>query len=609
MMSDRGTRPIRATLFLAAWMSAATLALAQSPPAPLATLVPSDAGLTVELVDLSRATREFTGGELYHRLSEYAPWQQWLSAHGPALSAPVKKLGELLGAPPGVIWNNLLGREALVAAWPPAPGETYGPGLLVVRAPDAALLGRVVGRLIDLNKQGGTWKETTERDVAGQKFTVHVVKVAGDRPLSLTYLVVAGDLGIITNSHQVLDGILTRAAGHDAQLPSLASSDTYREAIGRLSPRAAVRAWLNPRPWDEVMHVRQAADDTSGSASLPARMVARAWKATRYVAVGLDVGPNVSLEVAWAFDRSALPEPWRQIAESASGPTRLLERIPHTAVAACAGRLDASQIVRALFLPEKRDQPEARPFAWPLKPDWGWLLPVTVAGGLGPDLGAFLVPAPRSASGQSPAWPVDWVAHLQTQPLEPNEPALGELLAPLVTRALRLAVHAENARRRSGASSPDAAPARIETETIDGLRLTSIWGVRPFSPRHPLIYTVKDGRVLVGTSSSAVRQAATLGKDESLVKLTEWPRWLGTKQREPGWLAFIDLEAMRPLLVDWPQGIDLLMTEHKLDRPTAETRWREITGLFRLADKLVVAGRVDEDGASLQVRLEAKGGR
>ncbi len=135
---------------------------------PLASLVPGDAGLCVELHDLTGRSSWFGRSELYRRLQTMAPFGQWQADLIPRIAQISRSWSQELDMEPSNVWSNIFGHEMLFAVWPKdSDGPGPGDGLLLLNAADGDLLRRVVSGLGSLEPRDGDAARARELHHAG----------------------------------------------------------------------------------------------------------------------------------------------------------------------------------------------------------------------------------------------------------------------------------------------------------------------------------------------------------------------------------------------------------------------------------------------------------
>jgi hypothetical protein len=223
------------------------------------------------------------------------------------------------------------------------------------------------------------------------------------------------------------------------------------------------------------------------------------------------------------------------------------------------------------------------------------LLLGSLAQGVGPNFGAYLAVRPAGDAGalESPL-PLDWVAGLETRPLEPGDarPSLARLAEPLLHSTLAAAVAVTNAHSTSATAS-------LDTRDVGGVSMTSVFGLagpggRPFSAA----YAVVDDQFWAASSPHAIRRALELPVERSLGRLPQLGRI-----KDPSQLVYLNLKGIRELLQNSPAVVDFLAASNGLDREAAQRSGRELLALFQLADAAIVAVRRDESGVAACLHL------
>lgn len=577
-------------------------------PAPFSAWVPADVGLCLEIRDLARHARRFCEGELYRRLQHYPPLEKWIAEHGPELAKLSGQLRQRLGVSPEEVWTQLLGRQVLVGVWPPEPGAADGPVLLLVDSADTELLDRLLDRLLALQHEAGRERETRPLELAGRTYPVHVIQTGPDE--SRLYLAILDNVGLMATSDEVLKNVLALRAGVRDPQSSLAALPAYLHGVARLAPDAAVRLFVNPRPWDERMLAGLKAKRASAGETQAQACVVETWRAAEYGVLALEVGAGLALEGFVKWDPNALPEVVRLAVGSAAGRARFLEHVPSNAVAAWAGRIDLGSLLWRLATSPPSAPPDdsGEPTSFTPEVSAGWVALVTLARGLGPDFATYVAPAggaPETDIVEQPepeiALKVDWVVGLDTRPLKPgeNQPAMAEILHPLLETALGVAAATANAQT----GEPRVA---VETVDVEGLTMTSIEGLGPFGKGMAATFAVIGGRIWGGTSRGAVSRAARLRAAESLAHSPAFRERLSPRVPEPSHLVYIDLSAARRLIEESPGALEYLSAAKGLDRDTAQQSRRELVAILKLADSALLAARVDEAELAVSASLSAR---
>jgi hypothetical protein len=549
------------------------------PAEELASLVPDDVGLTIELRDVAAHWERFQAGELCSRWRNFPPLAAFLARSAGERAGVSARFEELFGLSLRDLRNQVFGRDVLFAVWPPDRPGSDGPALLLVEAPDAPLLRQVVDRFVEQRKQAGKLKEARELEFGGRTITVYQIEGQANRPA--VFLAAWNELGVMTTSGPILERVLKARSLPADDRVGLAALAGYRAGSKRLNPAACLRAFVNPGPWNNLMGA-----DPARTPQLPRlrQAVVATWQASDYLVASVDIGERFEAEAFLAFDDAKLPLPVREVLASAGGGCELFEKVPDDALIALLGRLDVGQLVQSFA------RGDLQPWSGRPPPSLALAGVLAVASGLGKDVALYVLPPKTEADGQP--WPIDWLIGLQTQPVEPDSPNLGEALDPLVRAALRFAVQNDRLRR------PDSL-ARVASTERDGLRITSVEGMGQRAPR--VLYTQRGGLVWAGTSTARLVAAAG-GAAGSRAQAHRLQPLLNPRVGRPSDLLFVDLAGLERLL-DKPASAEMLSAAKGLDPSATRRRLDELGDLLKLGDKLVAQVAIDSAGVGVALHV------
>jgi hypothetical protein len=587
----------------------------------LAALLPADVGVCVEGRDIARHTQDFTQSELHGRIAQFPPLVAWKSENGTELAKLAGQLREQLGVTPSELWNGLLGKQAMLAVWPPrssdaaTPATQGGPGegraVLLLEATDAALLDRVLNHLVDLHRKSGHWKQSQPLEIGGQTCTLHVVQPKGQS--SRLYLVALGNLGLMSNDEPLIRQVLTREIAAKSSERTLAELPAYQAGMARLAPDAALRLFLNPRPWDGMMAVPR-----QGSKSSVPPWFLDLWKAADYVTASCELGSQLRGEAFLHWDRATLSQTAADVLQSFSGRAGFCDRLPNNAWLVLAGRVDvrrlidrfAPQLFKEIVARSDKNENQRRGDAI------GLLTVVTLLSNFGPDGGICLAPAPVGSATKPDSAAFQWLVGMETQPLENggNPTALADALDPLIASGLSRAAELLNPRgsapgpqiQRTEIISSSANSSNVtdnkEGQPIetDRLKLTHLRGYTALGLPQEAAYTFVQGYFLGGTSPTGVVQSAFLASRDSLGQSETFRRRMSPRLDAPSHLLYLDLAALRRLLTTSPEILAPLAPKD-MDRATKKRTLDTLVSLLRLADSFLAAVQIDESSIRLSV--------
>jgi hypothetical protein len=596
-------KPLIFVCFLVASAVGQPWATAEQPPAEprrvasLAELVPADAGLCVETDRLAEHVARFMNGPLFERVSHFPPLAKWVGRNGAQIALAKAEFQKRLGASPAEAWTGILGGRALFAVWPPKGDGDSGPALLLVEAKDRKLLARVLDNFVAMQREAGKWKQVSTLEHAGRRCEVHVI--SGENRDQL-FLASIDDLAIAANDEELIRETLALSAGKVGPRGALAALSGYVAGNRRLSGQTALRLFVNPRPWDAGLLADLARKPPESREAQAQKTTIETWQAADYVVAGVEFGSQITVETFAAWRTSALPPAVREAAECVSGRAALAERIPKNALLAIAGRVDWGRLIWR-FAPVSRARvvkEEKPPSAALLGVPAEWLLPASLAHGIGPDFGAYLAPrTPQGAEKYESRLPLDLVAVLHSRPLEPGDgrPALARLAEPMLHSLLTSAAAATNAQ----SAEPTAS---LEAVELGGLTMTAFGGV-PGPRGHPLsaAYAVVGDDFWLASSPAALHRGVELRAPDSLAQSPPFDRLPDASQ-----LLHVDLQGLRQLLASSPEVVEFLAASKGLDRDAARRSFRELLALAELADSASAAVRLDETGVAACVCFAAQ---
>ncbi|MEX2121518.1 MAG: hypothetical protein WD847_18155 [Pirellulales bacterium] len=596
-------------------------------PSPLSRVVPADVGLCLEIQNLAEHSSQFLDSELYRRLRDYPALRRWSDENRPQLTAIADEVERRLGARPVDAWNKLLGRQALLAVWPPPGGGDEGSALLLVEVADSQLLARLLDRLVSAQREAGKWKATRQLEVAGQVVQLHVLETEPQK--SGLFLAAVGELGIMATSEQIVRDVVALSQATPRGPSALAGVPAYAEGIGRLAPMATGRLFINPRIWDEHL-LADLRSKPAGSSDAEAQLVVvETWRATDYLVVGVELGPRLAIEAYAKWDRAKLPEAVGTFVDSVGGQAELLDRVPADALVVLAGRIDLGALLGRFGRPAATRNDAASSSV--AEPPTGWFALVALAGSVGPDFVSYIAPrrsdstglrstaeptspgeSPPASAGNSPnAAAIDWVVGFATRPLSPANPEtrLADVLAPLARSTMEIMAATANARSGNAAS-------HVKTTQVDGLVLTSIVGFEsaypaagPLAASLEATFAVVGDAFWVGTSPAAVQRAATVRPEQSLSHRPAVARQVGRSASggpRPGHFLYVNLAGLGQWMAQSPGLVDYLAKSKGLDHATAQRSWNELVALASLADSLIATVALGDSGAAASLSLTAE---
>jgi hypothetical protein len=578
---------------------------------PLAALIPSDTGLVVQVDDVGSRVREFTGGELFARLESFPPLAGWRQTVAESLPRLAEQIERQLGVSADELRQDMFGGPAALAIWPaneaPADGsrDDARPGppdrqpnqgqrvLLLVEADDADLLRRAIRHWLAAHQRSNVVEAAKESRHAGSDY--HQLSVRRGSTMVRLFLAQVGRVGVLASSDELMRSVLSLHAAAPGAGASIADEPLWQEGMGRLSPDARTRLYVNPRSWDAAVAAQWRALPLDPAAAGPDDRPLRAlWRAARYWTASFDGGPRPLVESYMGLDAEALPGGLRDTLTGFSGATHFADHLPADSLLAVAGHADLARLAAAAAPAD--EEPGNRPA---FDGDAATTLMAASLlgqslGGLGPDMGFCLLSAePGDAVGtaaDTDLFPFAWAAcatvggarRASGQPLSREDRDAG------LEAGLRLAF--------------DRAADRSVTVTQGGAgRLFA-------APRGggEALFVGFDGPgdlLWAGSSRAAFERASQPTTGLTLAASDRYRQLLSPGIPEPNAIVFADCAGLRKQIqAREAVMVDFLATSRRIDRDRAQRGVRQFLSLAGLLDRLVVSARIDAHEVAWSIR-------
>ncbi len=477
---------------------------AQTPREELIRLVPDDAAICLVLGDL----------RIHHDKLARSPWLKRLSRSplGKALrDAPeMLKLGKLdaaLQKALDVTWaqvrDDILGDAVVFAYRPGPPGKPdEEQGVVMVRARNRELLGKLLERLNRHQKEAGELKEVQARRHAGRTYHRRV-ESEGE-----SFYFLDGPVLAFSAQEGLLREVLERRAAPEAKAKTLPLLERLKEAGAE---RALLTLWINPRAFDDEL--RRQAQSLEGSEAHVLKAFLGYWKALDGIGLSLTVERDPEVLVSIHARTADLPAAARRVVETAGTPTDLWQRFPEDSIFTAAARVDLPALVEALneFLtPEARKSLSAnlqRGLTLPM----GDAVTKQILAALGPDCG-LCVAAPADAK----SFPHVLIA-LRVRPAPPGTPPRDKAILGALKLFAGMAVLGQKGKAEDRLW--------VKHEIQEGVEVT-YFGSKKFPPGLRPAFAVKGGYLVLASSPEAVRRFAAKprpappGADSPLIRLS-----------------------------------------------------------------------------------------
>lgn len=551
----------------------------------LAWLVPADAALVVEVTDLAPAAEAFVTGPLGERLRRFPPMKRWWDQNRAGTLRMIDDVGRYLQVPPREIWNDVLGRRVLLAAWPPeidpqqaapaddeeaadTPPHRQPHTLLILRSKRADTLARLVEGFCAAQQR---FEQVQWTD---QKYRGVVIKHGESKYRPDVYVALIDDTAVVGDTRRVVEAALDLSAGRTSRNESLAATAAYREAAAAL-PQGKT-AWLFiPAPaWNAALAADAA--NSSGRAHEEKQQFLALWRGLESLSVTLRLDQQIAVQALAKFDQSRWPQPVQTLWNAVSGPTALADQMPADCLAAFAGKVDLAQLLDAVAGQPGQRQPE------------GWRLVRNCLAVLAGDFGGCLV----EGQGELPA---DWVLAASVVPQWKDTSAAStpsEFLEVAIEELLRLAA----------LQRPELS---VQRDVVGQRTLLVVKHVPTAGPvRHVALAVANNW--LWASSSPATVESGLAGDRERLTESAVFAGALPAELTAPSSFIFVNAARCRTLLAE--QG-DQLASAIAAARHTDEQRvsrgLRQLYAVLELCDRALVATQLTDRTARLAVTVAA----
>lgn len=562
--------------------------------ARLASLVPDDVGLLIEVENLGENAQLFLRGPFYRRFEQFPPVAGWHRENANRLGQIAEQIARQLGMTTDELWSKLLGQQAALGVWPSSTGvASESRMLLLVEAGDDGVLDRVVQSFCQAQQRVGDIAEARELAHAGLGYQLRVLRREGVE--MHMYLAAVGKIGILTGSEEIMQRVLElyaapQSPGGLAQLPA------YQASQLRLQPQAAARMFVNPRAWGPAIGLAlEAAGDELG---LIETIFLETWKIADYWASSAEIrADSFVVESFFSFDRARLPAPLRQLEEGLTGKANFLERVPPDAAVAFAGRIDIGRLSRMFLaggaageqnLAQVRDLAKGLLLGLDLFDD--------VLVNLGPEVGMYLKSSPQE-------FPIELVfgVEAQSRPAGDKRPPVTKVLDLALRSAMQVLAGQPPTAEPDGAAS---IPTQVKVEPVEGGTLTYLQGVPGMPAGFDLSYAVVGNYFFGGTSPAGVRRAIETEQPASLAASPRVRALLSPRITEPSQLVYVDCRVLRGLMKEHPELFrNLVQLTRGLDAETADRGLKQLADLLELAETVVFAGKFDDAGLAFSFGL------
>lgn len=551
-------------------------------PDALYRLVDRDAALCMEFHDLERALPAFWQSPWMARIEQQPLYQGWRnSGDYQKLEAARTEIARVAGKPVETLVADLFGKSVLLVLTPANNKEAQTIGLLLTRTRSAEVLQAAVEAWNTAERQ-----ETKPREHAGLGYFVRI-KAADNSKL---YYATLGDTFVLSSDEASVQQTLARHAAPLDQ-PSLLKDQNFLQALAEL-PNTPVRVYINPRRWDEAMHLKEAA---AGSDPF-GRAIAAGWKACRSLTLGLHLDHGPVLEASLRYDSAESAALWQEFVSRTQGSAEFLPLVPADALVAFAGRTNFQWVEGVLKALVKPNQPGWKQFRQVAK---GLCLgqdPITqLLPQFEANWGMYLIPGLRNADDAAPvdaliAWQIP---HLELSPLAKPAEGKPSEFRKAIDNALQAGLNFWAVARNS----------ELDAETVvrseDSTATTIRWldHVGPYRPA----YALTSNYLVLATSREAIDQftqpsAAGMATTLAYQKLAK--RYFPEANQQ---LLVNVLQARNLLQQRRPQLVRYVSSLNRLTPEQNERRLTRLEELLQILDGGFIAGHLGPDRVRIVV--------
>lgn len=551
-----------AIALIAFWGVAVEL-LAASPS--LTRLVPADAGMCVMAEGAAGHVDRFLTGPLYARWQQFPPLAAWDRENRPALDRIRNELGQQLGLEVRDVWRRILGRQTVLAVWPPEPGEKQGPGLLLVEAEDAAVLSKLVAGIRALQARSGELDDARFINYRGLQYEERQVRRDGETVR--VYLATLDRVGLLSSHASLIERAIDLQLG-PRDRSGLAELPAFQAALDQLDPSAPLKLFVNPRAWDALLTRALPASEAPGRGQ---KLFLEAWRSARFAGFCLRLEPAARLEAMFAWDEATDAKQLPELLGALSGTTSLLERLPADALAAAAINFDAARLLRSIGgvpgdASRKRSGPEVI-----------WNLVDATFQGLGPQFAASVSAAPPDRE-----FPLDTIAALGIHSRLAADDQAGSQRSIESLRSLLQAAAA--------LAGPQDMPPQVKSQMIGKLEILTVGGLKAPPGLEPS-FAFQGRTMLVGSSPRGIGRVGSVVATESLG--ARLAALLPSRLSAPSHVLYLNLARLRQFLAADSEKLIGILTKDKPESADETRRGlEELSRILNLGDTAILAAQV-----------------
>jgi hypothetical protein len=347
MIRDVRTRFFR-PLLLAVILASTSAARADDAMDQLVRLVGPDAGLCLEVPRLDETLTAFKQGEFFRRLQRSKFYAEWTAASPKNQGiANLATFVDILSAKPARPFvRDVLGTAVVIAAYT-QPGPEMSAILLSQAVSHESLEGAIK-----------VWIHAEECRVETVQFGhfTYRKRVSAEKTdhAGLTLYYATLDRTLLLSDREELVRRALILSGQTATHSTLFDLPAYQQSRRSLSTNCAVRAYINPRAFDEILGIdpepasvpnpakeRSAVKARAGQPSVKSsvcKVVEAAWRRFEWLALGVEIDRGIVLEGVAHYSSAGLSKEAERFLRSVSGTAEIFPQAPSNACVVLASR-------------------------------------------------------------------------------------------------------------------------------------------------------------------------------------------------------------------------------------------------------------------------------
>lgn len=538
-------------------------------------LVGAESGLVLHLKNWKNHRLEIARSEMFQRLQSLTVWQRWRQGSDFRKLDQARQFVETVGGRPlSTVLDELAGESLVLAVVPRLDGK-----------PQLTLLMRTAGEasrrdLLSL------WDRLDPRPQTKHVHAGRQYVQRGRDPDSSLYHAILDDVMTVSEDVAAIRRVLDLAAlSGPTSIPaeSVAATILYAQLSEQLSPAALATVYVNPRAWDEQLRTGNRAEGNRAETDPGARLFLEGWQRCSALGASLRFAEGPVLELAVRYDGTGASEAWNEFVAQPSPAEPLLHNLPHSALLAVDGRNTLAAIVGVVLARIPPGQ----------NPQWEELRRALCGLCLGfdpvddvlPRLGAWTGwVIPRESDTAAPV-PLDgvlrfsWPAAADSDVVT-DRPQFAAALDNALGFGLNLLTVATNSRRADG-----LAVVRRSPVSQDPIRWCE--GLGPYRPA----YRMTPGSLTLATAPE------WLAADPNPIlarEIPEFASWSRDAFPEADQIWMLNVVGLRGFLAQHQEQFAAQLARGG-DSETVTRRFERLNEFLRIADTVVLAGRIEDD--------------